>query len=102
MWRCYVLESFAPSYSPTDASKSPFRVAVITDEITQDFGGAFEIASKDFGLQWVELRGLWNKNLLKLDDKEISEAPALLQRYKLRVTDIPSPLFKGDWPGAPQ
>jgi len=97
-----LLGESAPSYSPTDASKSPFRVAVITDEITQDFGRALEIVSQDFGLQWVELRGLWNKNLLKLDDKEIGEARDLLQRYKLRVTDIASPLFKVDWPVAPK
>jgi L-ribulose-5-phosphate 3-epimerase len=80
---------------------STFRVAVITDEITQDFGRALEVASKDFGLQWVELRGMWNKNLLKMDSKEIGEARSLLERYKLRVTDIASPLFKVDWPGAP-
>jgi L-ribulose-5-phosphate 3-epimerase len=87
---------------PLDASKSPFRVAVITDEITQDLGRALEIAAKDFGLHWVELRGMWNKNLLKLDSKEIDEARSLLERYKLRVTDIASPLFKVDWPDAPK
>lgn len=80
---------------------SPFRVAVITDEITQDFGRALEIVSRDFGLGWVELRGMWNKNLMKLDAKEIEEARRLLERFRLRVTDIASPLFKVDWPGAP-
>jgi L-ribulose-5-phosphate 3-epimerase len=78
-----------------------FRIAVISDEITQDFGRALEIVSKDFGLQWVELRGMWNKNLLKMDSKEIGKARNLLEHYKLRVTDIASPLFKVDWPGAP-
>ncbi len=80
---------------------SPFRIAVINDEITQDFGRAAEIVARDFGLQWIELRGMWNKNLLKLDSKEIGEARDILERYKLRVTDIASPLFKVDWPGAP-
>lgn len=80
---------------------SPFRVSVITDEITQDFGRALEIASKDFGLGWVELRGMWNKNIMALDAKEIEEARRLLEKYRLRVTDIGSPLFKVDWPGAP-
>ncbi len=78
---------------------SPFRVAVITDEITQDLGRALEIASKDFGMDWVELRGLWNKNIMALDAKEIEEARQLLEKYHLRVTDIGSPLFKVDWPG---
>jgi sugar phosphate isomerase/epimerase len=80
---------------------SPFRVSVITDEITQDLGRALEIASREFGLNWVELRGMWNKNILDLDAKEIAEARRLLERYRLRVTDIGSPLFKVDWPGAP-
>ncbi len=80
---------------------SPFRVSVITDEITQDFGRALEVASREFGLDWVELRGMWNKNLMHLDAKEIEEARRLLERYRLRVTDIASPLFKVDWPGAP-
>jgi L-ribulose-5-phosphate 3-epimerase len=80
---------------------SPFRVSVITDEITQDLGRALEIASREFGLNWVELRGMWNKNILDLDAMEIAEARRLLERYRLRVTDIGSPLFKVDWPGAP-
>ena len=82
--------------------KSPFRVAVISDEITQDFGHACEVASQEFGMNWIELRGMWNKNLLKLDAKEIAEARRILEKYKLRVTDIASPLFKVDWQGAPQ
>jgi L-ribulose-5-phosphate 3-epimerase len=81
--------------------KSPFRVAVINDEIGQDFGHACEIAAHEFGMDWIELRGMWNKNILKLDSKEIEEARRILEKYKLRVTDIASPLFKVDWPGAP-
>ena len=60
--------------------KSPFRVAVINDEITQDFGRACEIVSHDFGMDWIELRGMWNKNLLKLDAKEIEEARRILKK----------------------
>ncbi len=52
--------------------KSPFRIAVINDEITQDFGRACEIASKEFGMEWIELRGMWNKNLLKLKKLAVS------------------------------
>ena len=81
---------------------SPFRVAVINDEITQDFGRACEIAAHEFGMEWIELRGMWNKNLLKLDAKEVEEARRILERNKLRVTDIASPLFKVDWKDAPK
>jgi len=80
----------------------PFRLAVISDEITQDFGHACEVASKDFGLNWIELRDLWNKSLADLDAKEIAEARRILEKNRLRVTDIASPLYKVDWPGAPR
>jgi L-ribulose-5-phosphate 3-epimerase len=82
--------------------KSPFRIAVINDEITQDFGSACEIAANDFGMQWIELRSLWDKNVLQLDSKEQEEVRRILAKNKLRVTDIGSPLFKVDWPGAPK
>ncbi len=82
--------------------KALFRVAVINDEITQDFGRACAIASHDFGMEWIELRGMWNKNVLNLDAKEVAEARRTLEKYKLRVTDIASPLFKVDWPAAPK
>jgi L-ribulose-5-phosphate 3-epimerase len=78
-----------------------FRLAVINDEITQDFDHACSVASHDFGLEWIELRGMWNKNLLDMNSSEIAEARRLLEKYKLRVTDIASPLYKVDWPGAP-
>jgi L-ribulose-5-phosphate 3-epimerase len=79
----------------------PFHLSVINDEITDDFGRACEIAAKDFSLRWIELRGMWNKNLTDLDEKELAEARSLLEKYQLGVTDIASPLFKVDWPGAP-
>ncbi len=80
----------------------PFRLAVINDEISQDFGHACEVASKDFKLNWIELRGMWNKSLADLDAKEIAEARRILEKNRLRVTDIASPLFKVDWPRAPR
>jgi L-ribulose-5-phosphate 3-epimerase len=87
---------------PVPRIKSPFRVAVINDEISQDFGRACETASREFGMEWIELRALWNKNIVNLDAKEIAEAQRILKKYQLRATDIASPLFKVDWPGAPR
>ncbi len=84
------------------ASTCPFRLAVINDEITQDFEKACQIVSGDFGLRWIELRSMWNRNVTKLDAKEVEDARKILAEYKLRVTDIASPLFKTDWPGAPR
>ncbi len=78
-----------------------FKLSVFNDEITSDFGRAVEVASKEFGLGYIELRVLWGKNILTLDAKEIAEARRLLERARLRVTSIAGPLFKVDWPGAP-
>jgi L-ribulose-5-phosphate 3-epimerase len=83
-------------------STSPFRVAVINDEISQDFDRACFVAAREFGMHWIELRGMWKKNIVNLDEKEVAEARRILDRYKLKVTDIASPLFKVDWPGAPK
>ena len=79
----------------------PFRLSVINDEISQDFDHSCYVAAKDFGLQWIELRGMWNKNITDLNATEIADARKILEKYQLRVTDIASPLFKVDWPGAP-
>jgi L-ribulose-5-phosphate 3-epimerase len=44
---------------------------------------------------------MWNKNVINLDEKETGEVRRLLEKYGVQVTDIASPLFKTDWPGAP-
>src|ERR1700723_4277080 len=81
---------------------SPFRIAVINDEISQDFGHACEVASREFGMGWIELRGMWKKNIVNLDEKEVAEARRILEKYKLKETDIAGPLFQVDWPGGPK
>jgi sugar phosphate isomerase/epimerase len=88
-------------HSPDAAATCPFRLAVINDEISQDFDHACHVAANDFGLRWIELRSMWDKNVTELDSSQIAEAVAILDKYKLRVTDIASPLYKVDWPGAP-
>jgi sugar phosphate isomerase/epimerase len=91
-----------PRANLAQASSSPFRIAVINDEISPDFDHACYVVAKEFGLSWIELRSMWGKNLMELDDAQIAEAKTILAKYNLRVTDIASPLFKTDWPGAPR
>jgi len=86
----------------SSASACPFRLAVINDEIAQDFEKACQIVSGDLGLHWIELRSMWDKNVTALNANELEDARKILAEYKLRVTDIASPLFKTDWPGAPR
>jgi sugar phosphate isomerase/epimerase len=96
------LAAISPSLLLGDTAQCPFRLAVINDEITQDFELACKIVAQDFGLQWIELRSMWNKNATDLSAKEIAETQKILAAHKLRVTDLASPLFKTDWPGAPR
>jgi hypothetical protein len=62
------------------AAMSSFNLSVLTDEISQDFGHACEVAAKEFGMGFVDLR----------------------ERFKLRVACLATPIFKVDWPGAPK
>ena len=80
----------------------PFRLSVINDEISPDFDHACSVAANDFGLHWIELRSMWRKNVTDLNDDEVEKSRQILEKHNLRVTDIASPLFKVNWPGAPQ
>jgi len=91
-----------PYFSMAQAVKSPFKIAVINDEISQDFDHACHVAAREFGMSWIELRSMWGKNVMELSAAQIDEALKILAIYNLRVTDIASPLFKADWPGAPK
>jgi sugar phosphate isomerase/epimerase len=90
----------APSFARAQKT-SPFKVSVITGEISEDFDHACSVAANDFGLQWVELRTMWGKNIADLGTDDMARVQSTLAKYDLRVTDIASPLFKVDWPGAP-
>jgi L-ribulose-5-phosphate 3-epimerase len=79
-----------------------FNVSVLSDEISQDFGRALEVAAKEFGLGYVDLREVNKKNIMNWDAKEVAEARRLLEKYRVRVACIASPIFKVDWPGAPR
>src|SRR3954470_10178048 len=79
-----------------------FHVSVLSDEISQDFGRALEVASNEFGLGYVDLREINKKNIMSWDATEVAEARRLLEKFHVRVACIASPVFKVDWPGAPR
>ena len=78
-----------------------FKLSVLTDEISQDFGHACEVASHELGLGYVELRAMHGKNVMAWDANDVAEARRILEQFTLRVCEIASPVFKTDWPGAP-
>ncbi len=91
-----------PLIGMAEASKSPFKISVINDEISQDFDHDCYVVAHDFGLSWIELRSMWGKNITEMSATQIDDALKILAKYNLQVTDIASPLFKTDWPGAPK
>ena len=84
------------------AAAAPFTLSILTDEISQDFGHACEIASREFGMGLVDLREAGGKNIMNWDAGQIADARRVLERFNLRVACIASPIFKVDWPGAPK
>ena len=80
---------------------SPFPLSVLTDEISPDLGHSCEIAAREFGLGYVELRAAHGKNIMQWDANDVAEARGILQRLHLKVSELASPIFKVSWPGAP-
>jgi sugar phosphate isomerase/epimerase len=92
-------------HNPQPATRSgevPFKLSILTDEISQDFGHACEVASREFGLGLVDLREAGGKNLMNWDAAQIADVRRVLQRFNLRVACLATPIFKVDWPGAPK
>lgn len=80
------------------ANVKQFELGVITDEVTQDFEQAL-VWAKGFGLEWVELRFLWNKYVTELTGDEVKRAKELLAKYGLGVSVVDSPYLKTLLPG---
>src|SRR5437762_2351864 len=83
-------------------ASSPYHLSILTDEISQDFGHACEVASRDFGMGFVDLREAASKNVMNWDAAQVADVKRTLDRFNLRVACIASPIFKVDWPGAPK
>ena len=83
-------------------SAAPFNLSILTDEISQDFGHACEVASREFGMGHVDLREAGGKNLMNWDAAQIADVQKVLERFKLRVACLATPIFKVDWPAAPK
>jgi L-ribulose-5-phosphate 3-epimerase len=80
------------------ADVKQFRLGVITDEITQDFEKAL-LWVKGFGLQWVELRFVWDKYVTDFTADDVKRANDLLAQHGMKVSVVDSPYFKTLLPG---
>ena len=71
-----------------------FKLGVFTDEISQDLERALHVIKKEFQVSYVELRTMWNKNVVDLSNVEIRRAKKMLNKYSLLVSCIASPFLK--------
>jgi len=78
----------------------PFKLGIITDEITENFGQALDFISS-YSLGYCELRELWGKNVMNLSKEELGRAKDLIEKHHLRVSDIGSPIMKYNLPEMP-
>lgn len=89
----------AGSGIPTwSAGLNRFKLGVITDEVTQDLEQAL-IWAKSYGLNWVELRFVWNKYVTDFTSDDVKRAQDLLAKHNMRVSVVDSPYFKTLLPG---
>ena len=70
-----------------------FALGILSDEISPNFERACQLI-KDWGMQHVELRTMWGKNILELSEDELAQVADILNKHQLKVTAIASPVFK--------
>lgn len=69
------------------------KLGCFTDEISQDLEEAIEVM-REFGVEYAELRSIWGRNILDMEEKELEKARKMLQWAGIKTACIASPLFK--------
>lgn len=77
-----------------------FKLGSFTDEISQDLERACQVCW-DFGVEGVEIRGVWDTPCQELTDEQVNEVRRITSDYGLVVCSIASPFGKCEL-GAPQ
>lgn len=78
-----------------------FPIASITDEFSQDLSTAVQ-SMRPIGMTGAELRMLFGKNIIDLNDDEVDQAKRICTNGGLEIISIASPLLKCVLPGAPE
>src|SRR5215469_16612280 len=86
--------------APALPTKLPFKLGIITDEISEEPDEALDFIS-GHSLAYCELREMWQKNIMNLTRAELDRVKDSLARRHLQVSDIASPLFKWELPEMP-
>ncbi len=72
-----------------------FKMAVISDEISQDFQTVVNVA-KEYKLDGIEIRSVWDKPPQKLTDSDMTSMKKMLDSAGIFVAGIASPFYKCD------
>jgi len=70
-----------------------FTISGFADEIDANVVAQFEHLNK-LGISYFEPRGIDGKNISELDDNEVSELKAKMDKYGIKVSSIGSPIGK--------
>jgi len=66
-----------------------FKIGVVTNEISDDLEEAINVA-KSWGLEYIELNGVWGENICDVDEATLSKAIRIVRASGLTVTNIGS------------
>lgn len=76
----------------------PFKLAVITDGLSQDFETALKIVNS-YKIKWVEIRTVWGKYNTEASPEQVRRLRELLSSYEIRCSQVDTALFKCTLPG---
>ncbi|PTX64948.1 sugar phosphate isomerase/epimerase [Melghirimyces profundicolus] len=68
-------------------------LSALADEISPDLKTQLDVLESE-GIRHIELRGVWNKNILDLDDEELTFVKETLIHRKFRISSIATPIGK--------
>jgi L-ribulose-5-phosphate 3-epimerase len=75
------------------------QLCVITDEISQDFEHALDVAA-EHGVKAVDVRMIWNKNIALFSNEELQRLKEALDKRNMKVIAITGPFAKCFLPNA--
>jgi len=70
-----------------------FTLSAFADEISPDLNEQLDVLESE-GIRYLELRGVWGKGVLELDDEEIKAVKGELEARGMGVSAIGSPIGK--------
>lgn len=74
-------------------SNATFAISAFGDEIAEKLADQLDVL-RDLQIDYLELRGVWGKNVLALTDEEAQRVRELCDRYGIGISAIGSPIGK--------